>query len=277
MTPSTSLQNECPRCGGTGWRPVETVEAKPGDRRKTPQVARCECRTGARTERLLGNARIPRRYENCELSSFRIEIDGKHVSTLARARLTAETYAENYPAVSPNGLIFFGNAGSGKTHLAIGIVKELMRKGLDCLFVDFRELLKQVRHSYNPQTAATEMSVLKPLLDVEMLILDDIGAEKDSEWVEETVGFILNDRYNREKAVIITTNLENAGPLLSRYDEPLDQRSDQRTQAKRIMANESLGDRVGNRIWSRLSETCKLVEIKSTVDYRQRAKRSDST
>ncbi|MCU1283674.1 MAG: replication protein DNAC-like protein [Acidobacteriales bacterium] len=263
-----TMNTECAVCGGTGWKTLPAESAPAGEKKKSPQVTRCDCRVSAKFEKLLANARIPKRYDDRELSNFRIEVNGKHLSTLAKARLRAEHYVEEYPAIEPPGLILTGNSGTGKTHLAIGIIKELTKKGIDCVFADFRDLLKQVRQTYNSQTSNTEMSTLKPFLTAEVLVLDDIGAEKDSEWVEETVGYILNDRYNNKKAVILTTNLANLAPTMSRSTEPVDNFS----KARRAMKQESLGDRVGQRIWSRLAEMCTVVEIESDIDYRRKDK-----
>ena len=136
MATSSSLSTapECPVCAGTGWKTV-TV---PG---KSSRVTRCDCRIDLRAERLLKAANIPARYEHCTLSEFDIRFEGAHRS-LAGARLAAGRFVEEYP-IEKAGLLLIGPIGVGKTHLAVGIIQELIRsKGVPCLFCDYRELLK---------------------------------------------------------------------------------------------------------------------------------------
>ena len=61
----------------------------------------------------------------------------------------------------------------------------------------------------DPLTEASEKEVLRGVLDCELLVIDDLGAEKQSAWVRDTIAFILNDRYKNERTVIITTNLRD--------------------------------------------------------------------
>ncbi len=85
----------------------------------------------------------------------------------------------------------------GKTHLAVGILKKLIReRGVQGIFCDYRELLKEVQNSYNPSVAATELGILRPVFEAEVLVLDELGASKPTEWVWDTVAHILNTRYN---------------------------------------------------------------------------------
>src|SRR5215470_14424186 len=134
----------CPICDGTGWKPSSEGNGR---------VSRCDCRLQARSRGLLEAARIPKRYEHCELSNF--EFDGPHRS-LAPARLAACRFVEEYP-VDNAGLLLIGTIGTGKTHLAVGIIKQLiLGKGIPCLFYDYRELLKQIQNSYNDSVKATE-------------------------------------------------------------------------------------------------------------------------
>ena len=169
----------CPICEGTGWKTLESDKVR--------RVTRCDCTLRSRNERLLAQARIPKRYEHCELSNF--EFDGPHRS-LAPARMAACKFAEEYP-LDATGLLLIGSIGVGKTHLAVGIIKGLIHsKGIGCLFYDYRELLKQIQNSYNSSVQATELEVLKPVFEAEVLVLDELGAVKPTEWVWDTVSLI---------------------------------------------------------------------------------------
>src|SRR5437588_7942911 len=198
--PTPQAPTQCPVCDGTGWKTVSI----PG---KASRVARCECRIEERMMRLLKTANIPARYEHCTLSEFDIHFPGAH-RLLAKARLDAGCFVEEYP-VERTGLLLIGPIGVGKTHLAVGIIQELIRsKGVPCLFCDYRELLKEIQNSYNPSVGTTEMQVLRPVLETEVEVLDELGVIKAStNWVQDTVSVILNARYNNMLTTIITTNL----------------------------------------------------------------------
>jgi len=255
----SSQPKECPLCGGTGWKPVAASPTPTGEKKKAPQVARCDCRTEARGEVLLAKARIPARYEHCSLADFSTHFDPDNKS-LASARLKAGRFVEEYP-VDKTGLLFIGTIGVGKTHLAVGIVRELvMQKGIPCLFYDYRELLKQIQNSYNPDVSATELGILRPVFETEVLVLDELGAVKPSEWVWDTVSLIINSRYNDKRTTIFTTNYP---------DRPAGGAEPENNLAKRVTREESLGDRIGERMRSRLHEMCRKVEM-TGGDFRQR-------
>jgi len=239
----------CPQCGGSGWRSA-----------KENRVVRCECRLKYRAEALLAAARVPKRYEHCELSNF--EFDGPHAH-LVKARMAACKFVEEYhPAHDKTGLLLIGSIGVGKTHLAVGIIKELVvSKGIPCLFYDYRELLKQIQNSYNDSVHATELEVLRPVFETDVLVLDELGAVKPTEWVWDTVSLILNTRYNDNRTTIITTNYLD--------DAPRDPNgSSEFARAQRAARGETLGDRIGERMRSRLHEMCRIIRMEG-ADFRQ--------
>jgi DNA replication protein DnaC len=213
---------------------------------------------GARDQRLLEAARIPSRYEHCELSNFDPP-RGPHFASLSNARLECGRFVEEYP-VKKDGLLLVGTIGVGKTHLAVGVLKALITsKGIPCLFYDYRELLKEIQNSYNASVQTTELEVLRPVFDAEVLVLDELGASKPTEWVWDTVSLILNTRYNDKRATIITTNFP---------DEP---ESTGGTPEQRAGRKETLGDRITERMRSRLHEMCRTVEMQGE-DFRKRVK-----
>jgi len=253
----------CPLCEGTGWKTVaaRAHAGSPNDRR----VTRCDCQLRARGQLLITAARIPRRYEHCELSNF--EFDGPYRS-LAPARMAACKFVEEYP-IDKTGLLVIGTIGVGKTHLAVGMIKELIvGKGIACLFYDYRELLKQIQNSYNDSVKTTELDVLRPVFDTEVLVLDELGAVRPTEWVWDTVSLILNTRYNDNRTTIITTNYPNL-PERDRLSGNVSSRSSE--AAKYAAERETLGDRIGDRMRSRLLEMCRIVTMEGQ-DYRERVK-----
>ena len=276
--PIKTAADVCPLCEGTGWKTVGTgTGARSANDRVSNarisndqisndrRVTRCDCRLRARGESLLSAARIPRRYEHCELSNF--EFDGPYRS-LAPARMAACKFVEEYP-IDKTGLLVIGTIGVGKTHLAVGMIKELiLGKGISCLFYDYRELLKQIQNSYNDSVKTTELDVLRPVFETEVLVLDELGAVRPTEWVWDTVSLILNTRYNDNRTTIITTNYPN----LAERDRPGSNVSSRSSEAARYAAEkESLGDRIGDRMRSRLLEMCRIVTMEGQ-DYRERVK-----
>jgi DNA replication protein DnaC len=252
-------RKDCPHCEGTGWKPVETDGVR--------RVVRCECHEDERAQRLLEQARIPRRYEHCAFENFDIRKDpatGHANPSLAAARLYAERFVDEYP--TDFGLLFLGPTGVGKTHLAVAVLRELvLRKSVECLFYDFRDLLKEIQDSYNPVSQTSELRVLQPVLDVEVLVLDELAATNPSDWVKETLAHIINSRYNQKKVTLITTTL----PLAETPG-----RAGVRKPSGEEVPNveRSLGQ-LGVTLRSRLYEMCKLVEMHSD-DYRKAIKQA---
>jgi len=225
----------CALCDGTGWRPVE----RDGVRR----VERCDCwRTGL-TERLMEDARIPERYERCDLDKFD-DYNDSLVEALRKARI----FIDKFPVVD-KGLLLVGNPGLGKTHIAVAILKEVIRRNhARGLYWATAKLLRRIRDTYNPVVKATERDVIRPVIEAELLVLDDLGVERLTDWVDETMNLIVNTRYNEKLPTIFTTNIPLSVPPKSHV--------------------ETLVERIGIRVYSRLQEMCQFVVLEG-VDYRE--------
>jgi DNA replication protein DnaC len=247
---------QCSICDGVGLVRVINTEGK--------WVSRpCECQQMEREERRIAAARVPARYRDCTLDAFDPSYP-RADSSLASALRTARKFVETYPVdTAGKGLLFVGTAGLGKTHLAVGVLQRLVReRGARGLFCDYRELLKNIQNSYNAQVNTTELELLKPVFAAEVLVLDDLGAQKPNEWVWDTVALILNTRYNDRLTTIITTNYPD-----------LPAGGGSQTDAERAAREPTLGDRIGDRMRSRLAEMCMRVEMKGQ-DFRQTVKRA---
>ena len=225
----------CTLCDDTGWRAIE----HDGVRR----VTRCDCWRARIGESRLAGANIPRRYQHCTLETF-----VTYNESLQRAVVHARRVAEAFPILD-RGLFLEGQPGVGKTHLAVAVLKRIMETtGARGLFYDTRELLRVIRSTYDPSIRATELDVLRPVLEADLLVLDDLGAEKTSEWVDETMNFIVNTRYSERRATLFTSNY----PDIPDDSEP-----------------NSLLFRIGARMRSRLHEMCEFVVL-DAADYRER-------
>jgi DNA replication protein DnaC len=220
----------CPLCFGSG---MEVVAGK--------GARLCSCRKRDAHSGLLEKARLPKRYVECHFHNFKPLNPSQERAFRYASRLTME-----YPAVQ-RGLLLMGTVGVGKTHLAVSILKGLTERGFSCLFYEFGSLLKEIQGSYNNNTQSSELGVLAPVFNADIMVLDEVGASKPTDWVRDTMTHIINTRYNDKKLTIFTTNYA-------------DERRNER--------EETLEDRIGARLRSRVYEMCKTVMMNGE-DYRR--------
>jgi DNA replication protein DnaC len=210
-------------------------------------VRRCACMESARVERLIAEARIPKRYEHCTLDSYLPNNESQK-----KAKLYVQRFLDKYPRIDI-GLLFLGTCGVGKTHLAVALLKQVITEtGDGGLFYDFRDLLREIQASWNSVSQTSELEVLRPVLEAKVLVLDELGANKPTDWVRDTIAHIINCRYNDERLTIFTSNY---------LDTPAKQ------------GEENLADRIGTRLRSRLYEMCTEVDVRGE-DFRQQVKKA---
>ena len=235
---------ECPDCRGSGWSLVL--------RDGTEAVVSCpRCGAEDRLDQLHRRASIPDRYNSKDFRSY--HPDPKFPSQL-EAVTSSIRFVETYPEVH-RGLLFSGPCGVGKTHLAVAVLKSMvLEKQVSARFVDETELLRRLQYSYGPDSPETEREVLRPLYSADLLVWDDLGAGRPTEWVAETIRTILNYRYTRRKQIVLTTNLplKSAG---SGYPGNLG-------------SEQNLAERIGAPLYSRIMEMCQVVEMNGR-DFRR--------
>jgi DNA replication protein DnaC len=230
----------CETCRGTGWEILEEGSVA--------RAKRCACSLVSDTSKLFVTAKIPPRYQACEFDNYSPQQfqQGKVLTLL-------KNYAADYPLLDEEqfrekSLMLYGGSGRGKTHLGVAVLKGLVKKGVPCLFVDFHELLLEIRNSYDEISQTSEHQILQPLMKTEVLLLDDLGSRRMTEWMQDTVFHIINLRYNQKKSLIITTNLG--------------------LESQKTSQQETLQDRLGYRVVSRLYEMCTTLELDGP-DYRR--------
>ena len=228
--PKTEDTGVCEECFGTGTKLDPVKGAIP-----------CPCRRPDRFKKLLAAARIPPRYTKCSFNTFK----SAPGTSQDNALLLAQNLVNEFPV--DRGLLFMGPAGVGKTHLAVAIIRGLIEKGFAGIFCEFGSLLKEIQDSYNPISKSSELKVLAPIYQTDVLVLDELGATIPTDWVRDTMYQIINKRYNDQKLTIFTTNYSDA-------------RGSDKEQV--------LEDRIGTRLRSRLYEMCKKV-VMDGGDYRR--------
>ena len=237
MAGMPSEQLPCEKCGDTGW----ILGTEGGVKQARP----CTCRVSTLRREKLAAAGIPERYRECTIDNF----NDMKSAELTAAKRAAHEFVDRFPFVDA-GLLFVGDSGRGKTHLACAILSELIsKKGTRGLYADSSALLNRIQSSFRADSEASRESVLSPCMSAELLVLDEIGATPPHPWVQDVLYDLLNTRYNGKKITIATTNYA---------DEPSP------SSGTRV----TLEDRVGYRTRSRLYEMCLMVTLRGE-DYRK--------
>lgn len=244
----------CPKCGGTGWRIVEKAGLS--------GAVRCDCAAVTRARTLVERANIPPNYRDATLENFRIPQDNAtERNALGTVLMQVRSFVREFPAEVRPGLLLVGNSGTGKTHLAVAAMKVLLERGHECVFFDYQNLFDRIHKGYDASAGTADREAYRTALDAEVLVLDELGAHRAMDWIEDTITAIITYRCNHRKPVIVTTNLPDedvTGPAL-RYTEE---------QSRHKVYKKTLEQTIGIRARSRLFEMCRVVTMLSTVDYR---------
>ncbi|MEJ5167439.1 MAG: ATP-binding protein [Thermoanaerobaculia bacterium] len=218
----------CEKCGGLKW----IID------KKTGKAIPCKCQEKVKRE----DFSLPSRFANATFENFQTYKQ----SSLFQAKKIAEEFAKKFPAID-YGIILIGPNGVGKTHLACAILNRIYKeKGIKGLFLDYSNLNFQLKDTFSGSEEESTNSLIEMFIDAPLLLLDDLGSIKPSAWFLDTVYEIINQRYLRNKLMLITSAYQLSGEG----------------------GRENLSGRIGDALVSRILEICKVVEIQAK-DHRK--------
>lgn len=243
----------CNKCDGVGY----LFES---DNAGREQAIPCDCKALDHKITLFNNAKIPGQFFDATFKNFDVSGD----PSLEEALRTASFFFRNYRNGNRKGLLFMGGVGVGKTRLVSTILRDFtLNHGIPGIFREFSSLLSEIKTGYD--SGLSESGLLEKINSAEILVIDELGKGRKSDWEINILDSIVSSRYNMKKATIFTTNYTDKKNTT--HIEPVIVRNE-KEGSKEKQKRETLEQRVYSRIYSRLKGMCDFVEMKGP-DHRQ--------
>jgi len=248
-------ENVCEICGGSGWRIVERDGISAADK--------CECAGATASRRRFSRSGIPPKFANSSFENFSLLNENPIAHRgITPVFMAVRKYAREFPMSEKPGLLLIGETGTGKTHLAVAALQALIERGFEGRFFDFNELIDKIRNSYVSESSASDRAAYSQAMESEILLLDDLGAHRVKDFVQDVLTSIISYRYNNNKPLIATTNLPDSDAGYAMTKRPVG--------ASGPEIRMTLAENIGMRARSRLFEMCHVIRMPDVEDYRMR-------
>ena len=244
----------CPLCNGDGLRFKQDEQGR-------DFAEKCVCHALSYKIALFNEAKIPSQFYDATFDNFQVLNnrsleDALHVAKFFFKEFKKKNTIQN----TRSGLLFMGGVGAGKTRLVCTMIRAFtLEYGIPCLFQEFSSLLSDIKSGYDK--GLSESVVLEKINAVEILVIDELGKGRKSDWEINILDTIISNRYNMQKSTLFTTNYTDKAKTT--YQDISTTGNNQKDEGKR----ETLEQRVYSRIYSRLKGMCNFVEMQAD-DFR---------
>ncbi|MDE0101468.1 MAG: hypothetical protein OXN89_03735 [Bryobacterales bacterium] len=252
----------CERCEDTGWIQISSEDGT--------VARRCECRSSLASAAREARLGLPPRlaelsFENLEYPSH--DRDLQRYNDLHRVATLAKGFAREFPLGPKRGLLLHGSDMDRVRHLGVAALRLLAKKGIRCLYFDYRGLLKVLgdRLSSDRQTAQGGHRVARAVARADVLLIDSLGEGRATQWHIDTITGLVKHRHDHNKGLILTTAAPLA-PRVARQADPIGEAMPN--------AGDSLGSlpvHLGWRAYERLMQMCQLVKVPSVAGSLRKA------
>ena len=242
----------CSNCDGIGYTFQKDALGR--------EIAeRCYCQDILHRMTLFNSAQIPSQFYDSTFDNF--DVSGN--TSIKSAWSTAKFSFKNYKSGKGKGLLFMGGVGVGKSRLVSTMLREYtLNYGIPSLFKEFTGLLSEIKSGYDK--GLSESMILEKIGEIDILVIDELGKGRKSDWEITILDSIISNRYNMKKTTIFTTNYTEKKSTTFAEMFTVRMGKDGMEEVER---KETLKQRVHARIYSRLKEMCDFIEMRGT-DYR---------
>jgi DNA replication protein DnaC len=250
-----TCQSACARCGGSGYVLVPSGG--------TSVAQACACRHLDERIAVFNQIGIPPVIARASFQHPRTWHPGQ-----VHAKNVAEAFAHKFRLDQPTrGFLLYGRPGGGKTHILASTLRYLaLERGVGSRYVEFLLLLSDIRAGFNANRS--HMEILKPLLAVPVLAIDELGKERGTEWERSMLDELISRRFNSGLSTLFATNYYLRAEDYPVREEPGRRVSTRSAEFAREAEAMTLPQRVGDRVYSRLTEMCEFIKLDPGIDFR---------